>query len=267
MRWVPFTLALCFVLAAPASAAPAAFDHTHAAWTVMLGRYVRGDAVDYAAWKATGVNDLDAYLRTLEAADPAKIAAWSRDQQLAYWINAYNAYTVRLVLRHYPVKSIRSIGAVPFMVFKRSFIPLALQRDAQLGRRKPSGRTISLDDIEHSILRERLRDPRIHFAIVCASVSCPTLRSTAFRADSLQAQIEHATLAFVRDPSRNRYDATHKTFYASAIFDWFRGDFEKAAGTVPAFLEQYTETAVSLALHRKTARVEYLPYDWGLNGR
>jgi len=126
---------------------------------------------------------------------------------------------------------------------------------------------ISLDDVEHAILRERLRDPRIHFAIVCASVSCPTLRGTAYRADSLQTQLEQAARAFVRDPTKNRYDAAKGTFFASAIFDWFRGDFEKAAGTVPAFLEQYADPAASLALHKQTVRIQYLPYDWSLNGR
>jgi hypothetical protein len=163
-----------------------------------------------------GEADLDRTLRTLEAVDGASYREWTRAQQLAFWINAYNAYTVRLILDHYPVRSIRSIGFWPLAAFRTSFIPM----------KALTGRQLSLNDIEHEVLRKRFREPRIHFAAVCASKGCPTLRSEAYRATELDRQLDESARAFLRDPSKNRFEERAATLYLSSIFKWFREDFE-----------------------------------------
>jgi hypothetical protein len=186
----------------------------------------------------------------------AEYDAWTREQKLAYWINVYNAFTVRLVVDHYPLRSIRSIGVLPGSAFRKSFIPMKSLR----------GRKLSLDDVEHEILRREFDEPRIHFAIVCASLSCPVLRGEAYRARELDSQLDHAAREFVRDPRRNRFDAGAGIFHASAIFKWFREDFERG-GSLRSFLSSYTDRAAAAALRNGDARIEYLDYDWSLNAR
>jgi hypothetical protein len=258
---VASALALALAASAPATAAPqagrTAATREHAAWTELLRRYVSGGLVDYASLKERGRPALDAYLRSLEAVDRDELGSWPRADQLAFWIDAYNAYTVKLVLDHYPLRSIRSIGFLPGSVFRKRFIPLE----------RAAGRKLSLDDIEHHMLRERFRDPRIHFAIVCASRSCPALRAEAYRGRDLDAQLDEAARAFLRDPARNRYDPARRTLFLSSIFKWFRGDFEAAAGSLPAFVARYADAPAAEALRRGDARIAFLPYDWSLNER
>lgn len=243
--------------AGPAVAsAAAALDPEHAAWSRLLERHVSEGRVDYAAL-ARVRPELDAYLRSLEAVDGTRLEALPSADQLAFWINAYNGYTVKLVLDHYPLRSIRSIGFLPGSAFRRKFIPLE----------RAAGKTLSLDDIEHRILRERFREPRIHFAIVCASRSCPVLRREAYRGRDLDAQLDDAARTFLRDPSRNRYDHGSRTFLASRIFEWFRGDFEAAAATLPAYLARFLEDDVAEVVRRGDVRVDFLDYDWTLNER
>jgi hypothetical protein len=249
-------VAPALAVADTASAAGAVPDRAHGAWTNLLRRYVSEGLVDYAGLKR-GRSELDAYLRSLESVERAELEAWPRADQLAFWINAYNAYTVKLVLDHYPLRSIRSIGFLPGSAFKRRFIPLE----------RVAGRKLSLDDIEHGILRERFEEPRIHFAIVCASRSCPVLRDEAYRGSGLDAQLDEAARTFLRDPARNRYDPASRTLSLSRIFEWFRGDFEGAAGTLPAFVERYADERTAEALRRGGVQVEFLEYDWALNGR
>lgn len=234
------------------------FDHEHAAWTTVLARYVRDGGVDYAGLKRSGGPALDSYLRSLESVCRGHYDSWTNEQKLAFWINAYNAYTVKLILNHYPLTSIRSIGLLPGAAFRESFIPLRSLR----------GKVLSLNDIEHEILRREFREPRIHFAINCASKSCPELRSEAYRAATLDAQLTQAARGFVQDPTKNRFDAESRTLRLSSIFDWFREDFERSARTLPAFVARYAEPATASALTSgSTVRVEFLDYDWSLNGR
>lgn len=237
----------------------ALFDQEHTAWTSLLGRYVHDGSVDYAGIKRSGMPDLAAYLRSLESVCRGHFDSWTREQKLAFWINAYNACTVKLILDHYPLRSIRSIGLLPGAAFREEFIGLGALR----GR---SG-NLSLNDIEHEILRREFREPRIHFAIVCASKSCPALRSEAYRARDLGAQLDAAARSFVRDASKNRYDAATRTLRISSIFDWFRADFEGAAGTLPEFVARYADESTARALRAGGVRVEFLDYDWSLNGR
>ncbi len=256
--WRAAALGLALAAAGTASAGEpdrASLDREHAAWTGLLQRYVSGGLVGYAALRRDATPELDRYLRTLESVERAELEAWPRADQLAFWINAYNAYTVRLVLDHYPLRSIRSIGLFPGSAFKKKVIPFE----------RVAGRRLSLDDVEHRVLRERFGDARVHFAIVCASRSCPVLRGEAYRGRDLDAQLDEAARAFLRDPTRNRHDAASATLFLSSIFDWFRGDFERAAGTLPAFVARYADDSTAEALRRGGVRVEFLDYDWSIN--
>ncbi len=239
-----------------ASDACARFDHGHAAWTTILGRYVRNGSVDYAALKRVGQAELREYLRALESVERSCHDGWSRPQKLAYWINAYNAYTLRLILDHYPLTSIRSIGVLPGAAFRTEFIPSERLR----------GRILALNDIEHEILRKELQEARIHFAIVCASKSCPTLRGEAYRATDLENQLDDAARTFVADTSKNRFDAATRILSLSSIFKWFHEDFERGGRTIPEFVARYSDEATANALRKAEVEVKFLDYDWSLNG-
>ncbi len=257
--------ALLLALFVPSTGFPLSGDKTscaniereHTAWSSLLLKYVHDGLVDYQGLNRQGVAELNNYLATLSSVCTADERAATRDERRAFWINAYNAYTVKLILDHYPVRSIRSIGWLPQAAFKKKFIPMPGLGNGNL----------SLDEIENDILRKQLGEPRIHFAIVCASKSCPKLRSQAYRADALSLQLDQAARDFIQDSSKNRYDAARRTFYASSIFKWFRGDFERAKGSLAAFIGQYAQPDVATALKQDDVRIEFLDYDWSLNGR
>jgi len=239
------------------SASRAALDHEHAAWTGVLATYVKAGEVDYGGLKERGQPALDAYLRALESVSPAEYSGFTREQRLAFWVNAYNAYTVRLILNHYPLKSVRKIGLLPLAAFREGFIPLQAVGDGKM----------SLNDIEHTHLREKLKDPRIHFAIVCASKSCPLLRSEAYRASTIDAQLDAAARGFLADGFRNQINPASGTAKVSPIFKWFRGDFTQGGKTLGAFMAAYSEPPVAEFLRKKGDDMDFLDYDWGLNGR
>jgi hypothetical protein len=235
----------------------ALFDHNHAAWTAVLKRHVRNGSVDYAGLKRDGVTDLNGYLKSLESVCKGHYQSWTSHQKLAFWINAYNAYTIRLIIDHYPVKSIRKIGLLPNSAFKKKFIPLTTLR----------AKTLSLNDLEHNIIRKEFAEPRIHFAIVCASKGCPVLRSEAYRAPVLDRQLQTAAQGFVQDRSKNRFDPETRKLHLSAIFDWFREDFERDGKTLPEFVARYMDETTAKAIGSGAVRVQILEYDWSLNGR
>ncbi len=256
-------LSLCVALAAsggafaaPAvvpstQAAPALARPTHAEWTAVLRQYVRAGKVDYRALKDHEAA-LNTYLRTLVAVKKQDFAAMPRAAQMAFWIDAYNAYAVRLILDHFPVDSIRSIGLLHGSAFRKSFIPVA-------------GEELSLDDIEDRL--RAMNDPRIHFALVCVSRSCPELRGEAYTADHLDAQLDDAARRFMRDPSKNRFDEASRTFHVSSIFKWSRGDFEKAGGSLEKYLARIAPDPAARALGQGGVHLDFLEYDWSLNGR
>ncbi len=236
-----------------ARAACAPVPHDHAAWTAILGRWVEDGRVDYAGLKQDGPSQLEGYLAMLSNACAADYQRWTGPEKVAFWINAYNAFTVRLILDHYPIASIRQIGWLPAAAFRQKFIPMNGLK----------GETISLDDIEHRTLRSAFREPRIHFALVCAARSCPALRPEAYRGADLDQQLDEQGKAFLRDATKNRFDAKTRTLHLSSIFNWFRGDFEEASGSLPAFVKPYLgEPEVG-----PEARIEFLDYDWRLNDR
>jgi uncharacterized protein DUF547 len=231
------------------------FNASHSLWNTVLQEFVRDGAVDYARLKA-GDGPLRSYLDNLREIPVEKFDALPRAERLAYWINAYNAFTVRLILDHYPVKSIKDIGGLFRSPFGKEFIELRNLRP----------KSLSLDDIEHGILRPEFAEPRVHFAIVCASKGCPPLRSEAFRADVLEAQLDDQARRFLADRGKNRVDVGAKTLHLSPIFKWFREDFEKSAGSVPKFVARFLDEKTAAAIGDGW-EIEYTDYDWTLNGK
>lgn len=228
---------------------------THAAFDVLVRAFVRDGEVDYRCVQ-THEAELDGYLATLGRTDPGTL---SRDEALALWINAYNAFTIKLILSRYP--RIESIKDIPRRWVRQDWIV--------------GGRRYSLNDIEHEILRKQFVEPRIHFAIVCASASCPKLASQAFVAGRLDEQLNRAARAFVTDSIRGVRVEVERwgtgegrgRVYLSSIFKWFREDFEARAASLLGFIMPYlspTDRAV-LERHRNDVSIRFLPYDWSLN--
>jgi len=224
-----------------------AFDH--GAWDSLLKKNV----VVLEAGKASQVRyegmakeraALQGYLASLSRVSEPEFEAWPRAEQMAFLINAYNAFTVEKILTRYPdIRSIWDFGKLFGNPFKDDFFTL-------LGRR------MSLDGIEHGLLRKRYREPRIHFAVNCASVGCPMLREEAYAAARLEAQLEEQALRFLSDRSRNRYAGGR--LEVSKIFDWFKEDFEPRE----AFFARY---AAALRVPGGSVPVIFLDYDWSLN--
>ncbi len=191
---------------------------------------------------------LTQYLELLSSNPPNQLY-WNKNQALAYWLNTYNAYTIQLILNHYPLKSIKDIGSKIQIPFFNTPWDIKLIEIA--------GEQYDLNNIEHNILRKNFDEPRIHFAIVCASYSCPKLRSEAYVAERLEEQLTEQARAFLNDPTRN--EISENKIKISKIFSWFKGDFTKA-GSLIAFLNQYSDVKIS-----KSARVSYMDYNWSLN--
>jgi hypothetical protein len=210
----------------------------------LLQKHVTKDGfVDYKNFKADKVN-LDSYISYLEKTSPNQ--SWSTNKQKAFWINAYNTYTIKIILENYPLNSIMDIKKDGKTAWK---IPFA----------KVGGKTYTLDEIEHQILRKNLFDPRIHVGVNCASGSCPKLLNIAFTEENIDAELEKLMKAFVNDSKRNKLSA--KKVQISSIFDWFKDDFTKN-GTIINYLNKYAETKISAK-----AKISYLKYDWTLNGK
>jgi hypothetical protein len=229
----------------------ASFDQHHSKWNELLKLHVHfTSAQTYVDYQALKANDkgLKSYLDELESLLPADFDKFNSDQKLSFWINAYNAYTVQIILDNYPVKSIKDIKSSFFSSgpWKKKFIKLL-------------GKELSLDDIEHAIIRKEFKEPRIHFAVNCASISCPNLLAEAFRADLLELQLEKATLAFLKDSKKNKIE--EKRFLISKIFKWYGDDFKEYYGSVENFI------LIKLALPIKKYKVDYMDYDWALNDK
>lgn len=220
----------------------------HEQWDVLLRKHVSPDGqVNYKGFIEDKAK-LQAYLDLLSSQAPDR-KRWSQEEQLAYWINAYNAFTVKLIVDNYPVKSIQDLQPrlnIPLVntVWNLEFFEIA-------------GKKASLDEIEHKILRKEFDEPRIHFAINCASFSCPKLLNEAFTADKLEKQLHATAVDFINDPKRNRIAANK--IEISQIFSWFKGDFTKN-GSIIDYLNQYSKVTIN-----PKATVAHLSYDWTLN--
>lgn len=188
---------------------------------------------------------LESYLKILSDNPPQD--NWSENEQKAYWINAYNAFTVSLILQNYPVKSIKDIAGKIYKVntpWDIKFINIG-------------GKKYDLNNIEHGILRKKYNDPRIHFALVCASISCPKLRNEAFLGSQLDAQLEDAGKDFVNDESKNKISADKA--HLSKYFSWYKDDFTKN-GSLEDFINKYSPTKINA-----NTKIGSLDYNWSLN--
>lgn len=218
---------------------------SHEKWTVLLQNHVKADRVDYQGIIKDSVL-FNSYIKQLESSLPND-KNWSRDEQFAYWVNAYNAFTVKLIIDNYPVKSIKDIkGGIAFVnsVWDIKFI-------------KIEGQELDLNNIEHGILRKKFKDPRIHFAVNCASISCPALINEAYTAEKLDAQLTEATKMFLNSESKNILDPEKPKL--SPIFSWYKSDFTKDQSLVE-FINKFTEEPI-----KESAQISKTDYDWNLN--
>jgi hypothetical protein len=223
-------------------------------WDELLQRYVDDlGRVNYRRWKAEGADVLRVWVESLADVDLADFT--DADARLALWLNAYNAIAISQVLEVYPIASIRpKVLGIPNWL---SFLDFFTRSNTIVG-----GKKYSLNQIEHAILRPEFAEPRIHFALVCASVGCPLLRRGAYFPESVRTQLEADASRFIHNPDKVRYDAEKKTLYLSKIFKWYEEDFVKAAGSVAEYVGGYLgpEAAVGDGW-----AIVFLPYDWNLN--
>lgn len=241
------------------------FDHSHKLWNDFLHQFVvvkgHESAVKYKQIKenagpAAGQSAplLQTYLQSLERVTKSEFERFSEKEKLAFLINAYNAYTIKLIIDHYPVKSIKDTGSFLKGPWKIKFFSL-------LGEER------NLDNIEHDMVRKWFQEPRIHFALVCASKGCPALRNEAFTGDKLDQQLEDGARNFLTDSTKNRYVPETRKLELSSIFKWYGDDFVKKFGSLETFLAtRITEKPESQKLIReKKASISFLDYDWSLN--
>ncbi|WP_148861132.1 DUF547 domain-containing protein [Marinobacter fonticola] len=261
MRQLLFLLA--FLTSTGLSAAP--FDHAHSLWESELQSHVEwinkgtSSAVDYSAWRQDQA-PLNDYLAELSDVARTEFDAWNDRQQLAFLINAYNAFTVRLILdQASDLESIKDIGGLFGSPWSKRFFTL-------LGSER------SLDELEHDMIREWFAEPRIHMAVNCASIGCPALAKHAYNAETLDTQLDEAVRRFLSDSSRNRYNSVTGTFEISSIFKWYGDDWNTESGYphgVRGFLLKNREhlAGAGALSSRDTEKpgFEYLDYDWSLN--
>jgi hypothetical protein len=244
-RYLLISLALSVILTwnRPAFAGPTV---DHGLYDGLLKQFVHSGRVDYKGLQASEAQ-LDRYLEILAAVNPADL---ERLERFAFYINLYNAWTIKLILSAYPdLTSIKDLGNLLRSPWKKEIVRLR------------SG-TVSLDHIEHEILRPQFRDPRVHFAINCAARSCPPLRSEAYIGRRLEEQLDDATRRFVNDPTRYRLEGNR--LHVSRIFKWFSEDFDD---DIIGFIGRFAQGEFKSRLQANTGRVQviYLPYDWSLN--
>ena len=234
-----------FCVPQPLRAVGVAVDHH--LYADLLQQYVDDGVVDYRGLKKEEAR-LDRYLEYLAGIQPDKL---NDKERFAFFVNAYNAWTLKLILDHYPgIRSIKDAGSLWRSPWKKKIARI-------------DGRRMTLDEIEHDILRAQFDDPRIHFAVNCASKGCPPLWGEPFSGQNLDHHLDQAARAFINDPARYRLDGN--TLYVSRIFKWFAEDFNDDP---IGFFQQYAEDALRMELERraKDLRVKYLDYDWSLNG-
>lgn len=226
-----------------------ALDHSYSDWGNVLENYTEDGYVDYGALQKFP-KALDAYLENVQKLEPGEYEKWSTNEKISFWINAYNAFTVQTIVDHYPKKSIKHI---PNVWDEKRFAAL--------------GQKWSLNQIEHKILRKEFSEPRIHFALVCASLGCPTLRGEPYTASNLNSQLDSQVRDFLADTDKARYDERTDTLRLSPIFKWFREDFDKAGGVLSFILaknKHYLPPDMEGKVNLKT-KISWLSYDWSLN--
>lgn len=219
---------------------------SHSGWNTLLQKHVNEEGfVNYQGLK-NDITHINAYLKRLETYPPQK--EWTDEEKLSYWINLYNAATIKLIVDNLPLKSIREIeekkGISPWKI---AFV-------------KSGGKNLSLDVIEHDILRKEFETPLIHFGVNCASFSCPILHNQAFTPENVRVELEKLASKFINDPKRN-YIVSSEKAELSQIFNWFKSDFTKN-GSLITFINKYADTKL-----KSKAQITYSAYNWNLNSK
>ena len=247
-RIINVSLILIYVIAIWPAAGMAGASVDNSTFAELLGKYVQKGMVDYDGLKKDEAR-LDSYLELLERVDTAELP---RDEQFAFYANAYNAWTLKLILSGYPgIDSIKDLGSIFKSPWKKKIVRI-------------DGTVLNLDNVEHDILRPRFKDARVHFAINCAAYSCPPLVADPYRGGDLDEQLDAATRQFVNNSKRNYLEGN--TLYVSKIFKWFAEDFDNEPY---GFIVHYADGTFKENLEAAKGRikVKYLPYDWSLNNR
>jgi len=251
------------------------FDHSHLTYDTLLKKYVHNARVDYKGF-IVSETQFDSYLRQMGSVGESNYANWSRDQKLAFWVNAYNAFTIKAIIDNYPIE--KRFGLANFFYPKNSIRQIDGVWDKIKFR--AVGKMVTLNQIEHEILRKEFKEPRIHVAIVCASVGCPDLRSEAYTADGINDQLESQSERFVNNPSKGvQIETERKTVKLSKIFNWFGEDFVEKYGNTGFFKDRSLKERAVLNFavkHLKSEeerkflesdkfKISDLDYDWSLN--
>jgi hypothetical protein len=264
VNWAGAMLLGMAILLIAGAAGAAEFDRTYASYDALLKRFVIDGRVDYKGIKADS-GALDRFLDSSAGVSKGAFDAWGPSGQIAFLINLYNATTLKLIIDHYPVGSIKDIGSFFRGPWDQPVVRLF-------------GNTITLDNLEHDILRKRYREPRIHMALVCAAKSCPPLRSEAYVASKLEAQLDDQSRRFLTGPTGLRIDRSGKAVYFSSIFKWYGKDFiakyspasgfsglDKTERAIANFCSRYLSASDDDYLKAGGYSVKYLDYDWSLN--
>lgn len=223
-------------------ATASAFDHS--AYDAVLKRYVNSKGmVDYTGLKENR-SSLDAYLQKTGAVSEAQFDSWSEDEQIAFLTNVYNAETLQYIIDNYPLESIKDLGGLLSSAWDKKNVILF-------------GEKTTLNKVEHDILRVDYDEPRIHFALVCAAMSCPPLRREAYTGAKLDSQLDDQARTFLAESNKNRVEGD--TVYLSSIFDWYGKDFAKGDDALKAALNPWFKADIS------DKEIEYTDYDWSLN--
>ena len=222
------------------------FDHSYADYSALLNKNVSNGKVDYGSIKST-VEDLNAIIAEFSSVTRDQYDTWSEFQKLAFLINLYNVQTLKLVVENYPLKSIKDIGKPWDMKVVNLY-----------------DKRISLNHLEHEIIRKNFNEPRVHFALVCAARGCPVLIGEAYVGDRLKSQLENSTKNFLLTKEKNSVDDHNKIIMISPIFDWFKEDFNNKSGSVVAFIAPYySKNPEDL----KDYQIKHTFYCWSLNDK
>ena len=246
-----FTFLIFLIVGFHTPSAATGFDHS--LFDQVLKAYVNNQGrVDY-----NGIAKNQPFKAYMESLEKAQVESMSRDGQLAFWLNAYNAVTIDKVIKWKPKKSVRE-----------TFVPGIWTGTKFFTSREHTvaGRDLSPDDIEHEILRKQFKDPRIHFAIICASSSCPPMPRFAYTEENVQAKLEDETRKYINSERGTQTDSAKNVLHLSKLFDWFAGDFESKSGSVQDFIKPYLNES-ALAFVEKEPKIKYIHYDWALNAQ
>ena len=233
-------------------------SENHSVFTDLLSAHVQGGEVDYK--NLCQDNNLDLYIEQLSNTDPENLS--TREAKLAFWLNAYNAYTLKIICDNYPLKSINELhtgglifGAVTRQtVWHKKLVTI-------------NNELTSLDHIEHKIIRPIFKEPRIHFAIVCAAKGCPPLRNEAYEADVMDEQLNDQSEIFLSQKDKNNFDIKKRVARISPIFSWFKKDFVAESGSLLEYLVPFIDEEIGASIKNDPRgwRIKYTEYDWSLN--